>query len=92
MNLVKNNSSAKSVPLITDVSFFKYTSVFYGYRYPIGDLDCQKPGERFGGSSADWRLGEREIAIQRLTAAVELRERVGHGLVEETRRALEAFA
>jgi tetratricopeptide (TPR) repeat protein len=34
------------------------------------------------------RLGERELARQRLTAALELRERLGHGRAEETRRAL----
>jgi tetratricopeptide (TPR) repeat protein len=38
---------------------------------------------------AHLRLGERELARQRLTAALELRERLGHGRVEETRRALE---
>jgi hypothetical protein len=32
------------------------------------------------------RLRERELARQRLTAALELRERLGHGHVEETRR------
>jgi tetratricopeptide (TPR) repeat protein len=38
---------------------------------------------------AHLRLGERELARQRLTAALELRERLGHGRIEETRRALE---
>jgi hypothetical protein len=36
------------------------------------------------------RLGERELARQRLTAALELRERLGHGRIEETRRALDS--
>jgi tetratricopeptide (TPR) repeat protein len=35
------------------------------------------------------RLGERELARQRLTAALELRDRLGHGRIEETRRALD---
>jgi hypothetical protein len=30
------------------------------------------------------------LARQRLTAALELRERLGHGRVEETRRALDS--
>ena len=38
---------------------------------------------------AHLRLGERELALQRLTAALELRETLGHGRLEETRRALE---
>jgi hypothetical protein len=38
---------------------------------------------------AHLRLGEDELASQRLTAALEIRERLGHGRVEETRRALE---
>lgn len=38
---------------------------------------------------AHLRLGERELAIQRLTAALEIRERLGHGRIEETRRALD---
>jgi len=38
---------------------------------------------------AHLRLGERELARQRLTAALGLRERLGHGGIEETRRALE---
>jgi tetratricopeptide (TPR) repeat protein len=38
---------------------------------------------------AHLRLGERELARQRLTAALELRERLGHERVEETRRALD---
>jgi len=37
------------------------------------------------------RLGERELVFQRLEAALELRERRGHGRVEETRRALEGM-
>jgi tetratricopeptide (TPR) repeat protein len=35
------------------------------------------------------RLNERELAMQRLTAALALREQLGHGSVGETRRALE---
>jgi len=35
---------------------------------------------------AHLRLGERELAGQRLTAALELRERLGHGRIEEKRR------
>jgi hypothetical protein len=38
---------------------------------------------------AHLRLGERELAVQRLTAALELRERLGHGRIEETRHALD---
>jgi tetratricopeptide (TPR) repeat protein len=37
---------------------------------------------------AHLQLGERELARQRLSAALEIRERLGHGRVEETRRAL----
>jgi tetratricopeptide (TPR) repeat protein len=55
--------------------------------------DCQyawgqADGLHFCGL-AHLRLGERELARQRLTAALELRERLGHGRIEETRRALE---
>jgi tetratricopeptide (TPR) repeat protein len=54
--------------------------------------DCQyawgqADGLHFCGL-AHLRLGERELARQRLTAALELRERLGHGRIEETRRAL----
>jgi tetratricopeptide (TPR) repeat protein len=38
---------------------------------------------------AHLQLGEHELARQRLTAALELRSKIGHGRVEETRRALE---
>lgn len=38
---------------------------------------------------AHLRLGERELARDRLTAALEIRQRLGHGCIEETRRALE---
>jgi tetratricopeptide (TPR) repeat protein len=38
---------------------------------------------------AHLRLGEKELARQRLSAALELREKLGHGRIEETRRALE---
>ena len=48
----------------------------------------QADGLHFCGL-AHLRLGERELARQRLTAALELRERLGHGRIEETRRALE---
>ncbi len=47
----------------------------------------QADGLHFCGL-AHLRLGERELARQRLTAALELRERLGHGRIEETRRAL----
>lgn len=55
--------------------------------------DCQyawgkADGLHFCGIAHE-RLGERELARQRLTAALELRERLGHGRIEETRRALE---
>jgi tetratricopeptide (TPR) repeat protein len=54
--------------------------------------DCEYAWGKADGlhfcGSAHLRLGERELAKQRLTAALELRERLGHGRVEETRRAL----
>jgi tetratricopeptide (TPR) repeat protein len=55
--------------------------------------DCQyawgqADGLHFCGL-AHLRLGERDLARQRLSAALELRERLGHGRIEETRRALE---
>jgi tetratricopeptide (TPR) repeat protein len=37
---------------------------------------------------AHLRLGERELARQRLTAALEIRKRLRHGRIDETRRAL----
>lgn len=40
-------------------------------------------------STSAARLNEPELARQRLTAALEIRERLGHGRIEETRRALE---
>jgi hypothetical protein len=50
-------------------------------------------GERPTGCTGDGmahpQLGEQELARQRLTAALEIRERLGHGRVEETRSALE---
>ena len=54
--------------------------------------DCQyawgqADGLHFCGA-AHQRLGEIELARQRLTAALELRERLGHGRIEETRREL----
>ncbi len=48
----------------------------------------QADGLHFCGL-AHLRLGERELARQRLTAALTLRERLGHGRIEETRRALD---
>jgi tetratricopeptide (TPR) repeat protein len=48
----------------------------------------QADGLHFCGL-AHLRLGERDLARQRLTAALELRERLAHGRIEETRRALE---
>ena len=55
--------------------------------------DCQYAWGKADGlhwcGMAHLRLGERELARQRLTAALEIRERLGHGRVEETRRALE---
>jgi len=55
--------------------------------------DCQYAWGKADGlhfcGLAHLRLGERELARQRLTAALELRERLGHGRIEETRRALE---
>jgi len=57
--------------------------------------DCQyawgkADGLHFSGM-AHLRLGERELACQRLKAALEIRERLGHGRIEETRRALESL-
>jgi len=51
----------------------------------------QADGLHFCGL-AHLRLGERELARQRLTAALALRERIGHGRTEETRRALGQLA
>lgn len=55
--------------------------------------DCQYAWGKADGlhfcGVAHLRLGERELARQRLTAALEIRERLGHGRVEETRRALD---
>ncbi len=48
----------------------------------------QADGLHFCGL-AHLRLGERELARQRLTAALKLRKRLGHGRIEETRRALD---
>jgi tetratricopeptide (TPR) repeat protein len=54
--------------------------------------DCQYAWGKADGlhfcGLAHLRLGERELARQRLTAAHELRERLGHGRLDETRRAL----
>jgi tetratricopeptide (TPR) repeat protein len=54
--------------------------------------DCQYAWGKADGlhfcGLAHLRLGERELARQRLTAALELRERLGHGRIEETRDAL----
>jgi len=55
--------------------------------------DCQYAWGKADGlhfcGLAHLRLGEPQLARQRLTAALELRERLGHGRIEETRRALE---
>ncbi|MGC9973301.1 MAG: DUF4062 domain-containing protein [Bryobacteraceae bacterium] len=55
--------------------------------------DCQYAWGQADGlhlcGLAHLRLGERELARQRLTAARELRDRLGHGRIEETRRALD---
>jgi len=55
--------------------------------------DCQYAWGKADGlhfcGLAHLRLGERELALQRLTAALELREHLGHGRIDETRRALE---
>lgn len=55
--------------------------------------DCQYAWGKADGlhfcGVAHLRLGEHELARQRLTAALELRERLGHGRIEETRKALE---
>ena len=57
--------------------------------------DCQYAWGKADGlhfcGMAHLRLGERELARQRLTAALELRERLGHGRIEETRRAMESL-
>jgi tetratricopeptide (TPR) repeat protein len=54
--------------------------------------DCQYAWGKADGlhfcGVAHLRLGERELARQRLTAALELRQRLGHGRIEETRKAL----
>src|SRR5205085_7923626 len=58
--------------------------------------DCQYAWGKADGlhfcGLAHLKLGERELAFQRLTAALELRERLGHGRVEETRRALASLS
>jgi tetratricopeptide (TPR) repeat protein len=55
--------------------------------------DCQYAWGKADGlhfcGVAHLRLGEHELARQRLTAALEIREPLGHGRIEETRRALE---
>jgi tetratricopeptide (TPR) repeat protein len=54
--------------------------------------DCQYAWGRADGlhfcGVAHLLLGEHELARQRLTAALELRERLGHGRIEETRSQL----
>ena len=54
--------------------------------------DCQYAWGKADGlhlcGVAHLRLDEPELARQRLTAALEIRERLGHGRIEETRRAL----
>lgn len=55
--------------------------------------DCQYAWGKADGlhfcGLAHLRLGEHELARQRLTAALEIRERLGHGRIDETRRALD---
>jgi class 3 adenylate cyclase/tetratricopeptide (TPR) repeat protein len=55
--------------------------------------DCQYAWGKADGlhfcGVAHLRLGEHELARQRLTAALEIRERLGHGRIDETRRAIE---
>jgi tetratricopeptide (TPR) repeat protein len=55
-------------------------------------VDCQYAWGKADGlhfcGLAHLRLGERELGRQRLAAALELREKLGHGRIEETRRAL----
>jgi tetratricopeptide (TPR) repeat protein len=55
--------------------------------------DCQYAWGKADGlhfcGIAHLRLGEHELARQRLTAALDIRERLGHGRIEETRRALD---
>src|ERR1022692_4589053 len=57
--------------------------------------DCQYAWGKADGlhfcGMAHLRLGERELARLRLTAALKLRERLGHGRIEETRRAMESL-
>jgi tetratricopeptide (TPR) repeat protein len=54
--------------------------------------DCQYAWGKADGlhfcGVAHLRLGEHKLARQRLNAALELRERLAHGRIEETRRAL----
>jgi tetratricopeptide (TPR) repeat protein len=55
--------------------------------------DCQYAWGKADGlhfcGVAHLRLGERDLARMRLTAALEIRERISHGRIDETRRALE---
>jgi tetratricopeptide (TPR) repeat protein len=55
--------------------------------------DCQYAWGKADGlhfcGIAHLRLGEHELARQRLTAALELRKHLGHGRIDETRRALD---
>jgi class 3 adenylate cyclase/tetratricopeptide (TPR) repeat protein len=55
--------------------------------------DCQYAWGKADGlhfcGLAHLRLNEPALARQRLTAALEIRDRLGHGRIEETRRALE---
>ena len=54
--------------------------------------DCQYAWGKADGlhfcGLAHLRLNEPALARQRLTAALEIREHLGHGRIEETRRAL----
>jgi tetratricopeptide (TPR) repeat protein len=58
--------------------------------------DCQYAWGQADGlhlcGIAHLRLGERKLARQRLTAALELRERLGHPRIDETRSALEQLS
>jgi uncharacterized repeat protein (TIGR03803 family) len=57
--------------------------------------DCQYAWGKADGlhfcGMAHLRRGEHELARQRLTAALEIRERLGHRRIEETRKALRNF-
>jgi tetratricopeptide (TPR) repeat protein len=58
--------------------------------------DCQYAWGKADGlhfcGLAHMRLGDRELARQRLTSALELRDNLGHGRLEDTRKAMEDLA